>query len=232
MERVTFLLEPSQERLVAQLNPETVEVRRRAGLLRRRLPGGAVNAQSENEDALLFTGGGRTEVEMDLLFDLDLAGTPVDLEDVRDLTEPFFELTTSTNLAGGRRRIPALRFLWGKRWNMLAAVEAVSQRLERFDASGAPRRSWMRLRLVRLPEPMAVTAADARVVNEGAGLEAGSALENTPPVFESGVGPEEEGLGVAEGAWWEGPPGAGRLDDFIRELDEQVRSEVQKHRLE
>ncbi len=234
MERVTFLLEPSQERLSAQLNPETLEVRRRAGLVRRTLPGGAVNAHSDQEDALLHTGGGRTEVELDLLFDLDLAGWSGECDDVRDLTEPFFQLTDASDTAAGRRRVPQVRFLWGKRWNMLAVVEAVSQRLERFDAGGAPRRSWMRLRLVRIPELRAAAGSDAAKFPEGPAdrIHGRSESEFDDSLADDTVLPADEtSIGPVDTNWHEALPGGSRLDQFLEELERRTGGSAGEERL-
>ena len=41
----------------------------------------------------------------------------------------------------------------GQTLNVAVIVEAVSERLERFDATGAPARSYVSLRLVRTAEP-------------------------------------------------------------------------------
>ena len=77
MERVTFLVEPGQERLGCLLNPESLVTRRRAGIEPRRSIGGPVTGAGMRDDRLLFTGGGRTEFELDLLFDVTLAGSSI-----------------------------------------------------------------------------------------------------------------------------------------------------------
>jgi hypothetical protein len=45
-----------------------------------------------------------------------------------------------------------VRFIWGKSWNIPGVVLHVSERLERFNADGAPRRSWLSLRLRRVED--------------------------------------------------------------------------------
>ena len=72
MERVTFLVERTGERIPCLLNPESLEVRRSAGIVRRRGVGGAVIGNPRTDDPLVATGGGITEYELKLLFDVDL----------------------------------------------------------------------------------------------------------------------------------------------------------------
>ncbi|HEX9781467.1 MAG TPA: hypothetical protein VGA56_01900, partial [Opitutaceae bacterium] len=223
VERVTILLEPTAGRLNAQLNPETVEIRRRAGVVRRALPGGAVNALADNEDALLHTGGGRTEIELDLLFDLDLAGWSGETDDVRELTEPFFRLTEATDSVDGRRRVPAVRILWGKRCNMRVVVEAISERLDRFDADGTPRQSRMRLRLLRLPEPQAASADVFAFPESEAAVAPGGGGVFESPLSEDALLPAgEPGLGPVESDWRDALPGGTRLDEFLEEIERKA----------
>jgi hypothetical protein len=72
MERVTFLVERTGERIPCLLNPERLEVRRSAGIVRRRGVGGAIIGNPRTDDPLVATGGGVTEYEFKLLFDVDL----------------------------------------------------------------------------------------------------------------------------------------------------------------
>lgn len=72
MERVTFLVERTGERIPCLLNPEHLEVRRTAGIVRRRSAGGAVIGNPRTDDPLIATGGGTTDYELRLLFDVDL----------------------------------------------------------------------------------------------------------------------------------------------------------------
>ena len=48
-----------------------------------------------------------------------------------------------------------VRLVWGKTVNAGAVVIAVAERLEHFAPSGAPRRSWMSMRLRRVPDAAA-----------------------------------------------------------------------------
>src|SRR5579883_3167001 len=149
MERVTFIVEKTRQRLDCMLNPDSLVVDRLAGIRSRRLGGNLVTGSGLSDDPLLYTGGGRTELRMDLLFDLSLLPGPnAAIEDVRTLTAPLWNLAENSD-DEGYGRPPLVRFVWGKSWNVLGIVGAVSERLEYFDAQGNPRRSWLRLKLIR-----------------------------------------------------------------------------------
>src|SRR5918992_121849 len=92
MERVAFLLEETGQRVGALLNPESVVVRRQAGVRRRRSVAGGLTGTALADDPLLFTGGGRTELELELLFDTSLVGSTMVSDDVQGLTRPLWEL--------------------------------------------------------------------------------------------------------------------------------------------
>jgi hypothetical protein len=72
MERVTFLVERTGDRIPCLLNPENLEVRRSAGIVRRRGVGGALIGNPRTDDPLVATGGGVTDYELKLLFDVDI----------------------------------------------------------------------------------------------------------------------------------------------------------------
>lgn len=150
MDRVSFLIEETGDRLPALLNPSSVRVRRRSGLRPLDDRPGAVTGQVASDDPVLVTGGGRTEIELDLVFDLDLVRTGTPPADVRSLTASLWRLSENSSREGGP---PSLRMVWGRAWNVPAVVEAVTERFERFTDGGAPRRSWLRLRLLRIAEP-------------------------------------------------------------------------------
>src|SRR5688500_15063738 len=103
MERVAFLIEPGGQRLACLLNPETVVMRRHAGVRRRRSVGGPLTGAGLSDDPLLYTGGGLTELRLDLLFDVSVAGSTVTSEDVRELTGPFWRMAENSggDEAGG-----------------------------------------------------------------------------------------------------------------------------------
>jgi hypothetical protein len=154
MERVAFMVEGTGERISCLLNPETIVVRRLAGIRPRRSSGARWTGVDVSESPVLVTGGGRTEIELDLLFDVKLSNTrqKAAMHDVRDLTQPIWKLSEVTRNEG-RARGACVRFVWGKSWNIPAVVDAVSERFDQFSPEGHPRRSWMRVRLLRVTAP-------------------------------------------------------------------------------
>jgi Contractile injection system tube protein len=186
MERAAFLIEETGARLSCLLNPNTLVFRRVAGLRPRRSLAGAVTQDGLRDDPLIQTGGGYTELRLDLLFDVNIPGTWLgnrsaspseaavadeDL-DVRDLTRPLWELTENQKRPGATAGPPRVLFVWGKKvWNFPAVVAAVAERLENFTARGTPQRSFLRLRLLRAddhvvpeelssPAPLMIAAPD------------------------------------------------------------------------
>ncbi|WP_155368246.1 CIS tube protein [Catellatospora vulcania] len=167
MERIAFLVDATGERIDCLVNPETLVVRRLAGVRPAALPGAVVGTGVD--DALLFTGGGRTELVLDLLFDVDLVESAHRPDDVRRLTGRLWHLAEN-----GQGRPPLVRLVWGKTWNLPGVVVNVAERLDAIDASGMPRRSWLRLKLVRSEgepvTPPARTAASAvQATGDGSG---------------------------------------------------------------
>jgi hypothetical protein len=167
MERVAFLIERSGERISCLLNPEFVETRRVAGVQTRREAGGFLAGTARTDHPLIATGGGITEFDLKLLFDTEIAlldrgqqagpsapleGAPAPVMDVRQLTRPIWDLAENAS-TDGFGAPPAVRFIWGKSWNIPGVVVYVAERLERFDANGTPQRSWLSLRLRRVEEP-------------------------------------------------------------------------------
>jgi Contractile injection system tube protein len=166
MDRAAFLIRDPRrrsttERISCLLNPSTLSFRRVAGLQLRRSLAGAVTQDGLRDDPLIQTGGGVTELRLDLLFDVDVPGTWLarprnelaadgeDDRDVRDLTRPLWDLAENLVHPGAVAGPPRVDFFWGKRLQFPAVVAAVAERLERFTASGIPRRSFLRLRLLR-----------------------------------------------------------------------------------
>lgn len=176
MERVAFLVERTGQRIGCMLNPEGLTLRRAAGVLPRRLPGGAITGAGLSDDPLRFTGGGRTELDLDVLFDIEIAGSSVVTRDVRDLTGPLWRLTENSREDGAFGRPPTVRFLWGTGWNIPGVIVSIAERLERFDQNGLPMRSWLRMRLVRTPEPPAEVMGGAQSM--------GIAVPELPDVLE------------------------------------------------
>jgi hypothetical protein len=163
MERVAFLIEATNQRIGCLLNPNSLVLRRTAGLRPRQSAGGQLSGAGLTDDPLLYTGGGRTELELELLFDVSLAGSSATGEDVRELTRPLWELAENRRDVADRagyRQPPTVRFVWGKSWNIPGVIAAVAERLEHFTPAGEPRRSWMRMRMVRINEPPPASGDD------------------------------------------------------------------------
>ncbi|MET8119963.1 hypothetical protein [Micromonospora sp. NPDC005189] len=152
MERVAFLIDSSGERVDCLLNPETVQVTRLAGVRPRGAAGGQLTGSGLADDPLVFTGGGRTELVLDLLFDVDFVEAQVRPADVRVLTRPLWMLAENSTAEHGWLRPPLVRLVWGKTWNVPGVIIAVAERFDAFTGTGSPRRSWLRLKLVRAAE--------------------------------------------------------------------------------
>jgi len=161
MERVVFLVERSGDRVPCLLNPASIIIRRTAGVRPRHSSSGPLTGAALTDDPLLFTGGGTTELLLDLLFDVSLVTPPEVVENVQDLTIPLTRLAEGTIGDDGYSQAPLIRFIWGKAWNVLGVVAAVSERLEGFTSSGTPQRSWLRMRLLRVSEAAATSASPA-----------------------------------------------------------------------
>lgn len=152
MERIAFILEHNDERLSCLLNPEQLVLKRRAGVKARQSLGGALTKDGLADDPLLFTGGGTTVIDFELLFDVALPGSTVQSEDVRDLTAPFWELAENAKNSEDRKQLAQVRFVWGKSWNIPGVVISVAEKFDRFTESGIPTRSWITMRFVRVME--------------------------------------------------------------------------------
>lgn len=161
MERVAFLIEETGERVACLLNPESVVIRRTAGVRPRHSIGGGLSGTELADDALLFTGGGRTEMLFNLLFDVSLAEANLQVKDVRDLTSPLWKLAENSGASKTYGEPPRVRFVWGKSWNIPGVIAAVSEHLDYFDMTGIPLRSWLRMRFLRVVEPLEETTAKA-----------------------------------------------------------------------
>ncbi|SCG42737.1 CIS tube protein [Micromonospora coxensis] len=152
MERVAFLVDSSGLRVDCLLNPETVQVTRLAGVRPRGVADTRLTGAGLADDPLVFTGGGRTELVLDLLFDTDLVEGPTRPPDVRALTRPLWMLAENSAAEHGWLRPPLVRLVWGKTWNVPGVIVAIAERFDAFGLTGSPRRSWLRLKLVRVAE--------------------------------------------------------------------------------
>ena len=197
MERVTFVVESTGERLGCLLNPESLQVTRNAGVRRRRTATGLLAGAGISDDPLLYAGGGQTDLVLDLLFDIGIAGSTIQTSDVRDLTRPLWDLAESSAASAGATP-PVVRFLWGKSWNIPGVITAVAERLEHFMPDGAPARSWLRMRFVR--------------VNESAAAEAWAPQAPGPSL--PGAGPETETVHQVVGGGGDEPGSGERLEDL------------------
>lgn len=150
MERIAFLIEETGVQLSCLLNPESVVVRRRAGIRQRQSGRGFISGHAGGEDSLIFTGGGLTSIDLDLVFDVSLAGSSIQSKDVKQLTRPLWQLAENAQNAESRNRPPLCRLIWGKSWNILCIVSSIAERFEAFSATGEPGRSWLRMRLIRV----------------------------------------------------------------------------------
>ena len=158
MEHVILYDEHAGTRIDALLNPETLTWRRRAGLRERRLDELPIADAGATDDALIHTGGGRTEIDLELLFDTRLlpeAGRPDASKDVRRLTGRLWALAEGRPPDAQGPWPRPLALVWGE-WSVPVVVTGVAERFEEFTAAGAPRRSWMTLALRR------VSVADGR----------------------------------------------------------------------
>jgi hypothetical protein len=153
MERVAFIVDRTGDRIDCLLNPDSVVVRRSAGLRTRRTAGGLVTGTRLADDPIMATGGGRTEIELELLFDVALGGETTPVANVQDLTRPLWSLAENAAGDDDYGAPPVVRFVWGKTWNVPTLVSAVAERFERFTSTGVPERSWLHLRLARVGEP-------------------------------------------------------------------------------
>jgi hypothetical protein len=207
MERVAFLIERTGARISCLLNPESVVLRRTAGVARHGAATGAITGAALSDDPLIATGGGVTEIDLDLLFDVDIARdlTPIQARtsvaeelpavasDVRELTRPIWNLAENAESKEGYGAPPVTRLIWGRSWNIPGVVTAVAERLERFSADGVPQRSWLRLRLRRVLDDLGGTSVKKPVTPlfESPALEdtleGGSAPTIEVPVDDSGL---------------------------------------------
>jgi hypothetical protein len=158
VEHVAFLIEESGVLIRCLLNPETLVVRRLAGVRTLRPAAGRPAGPGSLDDPVFFTGGGRTELDLDLLFDIDLPGSSPPAANVRDLTGPIWQLAENSADSQGTARPPQVRFMWGKAWNIPGVVLSIAERFDSFTSDGIPRRSWLRMRFLRVsdaPHPAA-----------------------------------------------------------------------------
>ena len=152
MERVVFIIESSNDHIPCLLNPESLLLQRRAGVETRQFNGGLITGNDLADDPLIFTGGGTTELTINLLFDVNISGAGTEHSDVRKLTGPLWRLSEN-EFKGESHKCPALvRLFWGKAFSFHGVITDIAERLEYFTAEGVPQRSFLRMRMRRVPE--------------------------------------------------------------------------------
>ena len=223
MERVAFLIEDTGERLGCLLNPESLVMRRNAGVQPLRSAAGLLAGVGLTDDPLIHTGGGRTDLTLDLLFDVGLAGSSITTDDVRDLTGPLWSLAENARRSEEYGHIPLIRLIWGKSWNIPGVIVAVAERLEYFTASGSPQRSWLRLRMLRVNESQARTTSAPRIswptmaFPEGISIPEGDVRVH--PIVGGDMGPLGISAPLATASVLEAPPSIGQAittaDDIV-----------------
>jgi hypothetical protein len=197
MDRVAFLIESTGERLDCLLNPETLEITRQSGVRQKRSVGGVVTGSGLADDPLLYTGGGTTEVKLDLLFDVSLEDASATRggqrqDDVRQLTQRIWQLAENVT-SESRGQLTVVRLVWGKAWNIPGVVVSAAERFECFTPEGVPQRSWLRLRFRRVPEPPGTPA------QEQVPAPAPESLQNPEWLEGAGDFPTVETVGGGEG---------------------------------
>lgn len=145
MERIVFLVESLDLRISCMLNPETIIINRNSGISN-------INTLNTQTNSNLYRNNENTWVDMELLFDTTLPNY-IDIDkDVRTITGKFYQMSKRSNLNINGYRQPVVRMIWGKGWNQPGIVSDIAERLDYFDNSGIPRRSWLKLRLILLDE--------------------------------------------------------------------------------
>ena len=102
VERVAFLIERTGERIECLLNPATFTFTRQAGVRPVRTLGAALTGVAPADDPLLATGGGRTELTLELLFDVSKQPSARPETSVQALTAPLWNLAENSDDRDGR----------------------------------------------------------------------------------------------------------------------------------
>jgi hypothetical protein len=97
--------------------------------------------------------------------------------DVRALTRKLWMLTENSAEERGSIRPPKVSLIWGRTWFVTGVIVAIAERFEQFAIDGAPRRSWLRLKLVRVAE----SAAEAKAAFDAELAAAAAPMETPPP---------------------------------------------------
>lgn len=203
MERVAFLVDKTGERIDCMLNPESVTMTRLAGVRVRGTASGQLTGTGLADDPLQFTGGGRTELTLDLLFDVDFVDEQNRPADVRALTNKLRMLAENSEEELGSCRPPLVRLVWCKSWNLPCVITALAERFDAFSAEGRPRRSWLRMKMVRVAQSAAEAAlsydeelqrAAADAAGSQAQAELGGVQDAVQAVGEGNTDPDYSGV--------------------------------------
>jgi nucleoid-associated protein YgaU len=90
---------------------------------------------------LQFIRGQNEKLTLDLFFDTTDSGTDEKAEDVRDLTDPFYQLV---KIHPDLHAPPRVQFIWGENGlSFRAIVESVQQKFELFNPLGIPLRATL-----------------------------------------------------------------------------------------
>src|SRR5262249_43943663 len=133
------------------------------------------------DDPLHFTGGGRTELVLDLLFDVDLVEAQVRPTDVRALTRKLWMLAENSAEVRGALRPPKVSMVWGRTWFVTGVIVAIAERFDMFVIGGSPHRSWLRMKLVRVAESAAEAKAAFDAELAAAAAPVATPAPGTPP---------------------------------------------------
>ncbi|MEO1576149.1 MAG: hypothetical protein AAFU65_14485, partial [Pseudomonadota bacterium] len=106
-----------------------------------------------------------------------------------------------THRGTGDWRAARVHVFWGKKRALLGVIAALAERLDDFDSAGIPRRSWLRMRMLRV--------ADDDL--------AGTAAHSTPPDVDAGdrMSPDNDlpdSASIVHDVTGDGPDGGDRLD--------------------
>lgn len=149
MERVEFLIEETHQRVPCLLNPETLIIERSTGIQR---VGGQLVSYKLTDDPVHYSGRGSTSFQLQLLFDVNLPDLFISTRDVRDLTQPLWQLTEYVRADAMFDELPRIRFIWGRVWNIRVVISLISQQFENMSRSGIPERALLTMSLLRVSD--------------------------------------------------------------------------------
>lgn len=153
MQRMIFFAEGEKTRLTCMLNPESILMRRKAGVRQLESLGGYSTGTRMQDAPLLYTNGGYTELTLDLLFDVTLPGHAMNIrndnsnnaDDVTSITSLLWDMSKNILDDEAKKSMKICRVLWGVAFDYTGIITTISERLEYFTPEGFARRSWIRL---------------------------------------------------------------------------------------